>query len=93
MDRRQFADSGPDSSKRRRRRVPKENEDGSSSAGEIAGDSETMSKARACPVPKPNGLLGQIMGFTENKDRDGAVVVVKPLQEARSRKKADNEAS
>ncbi|GAB7343274.1 hypothetical protein MBLNU457_1330t1 [Dothideomycetes sp. NU457] len=93
VDRRQFADSGPDSSKRRRRRVPKENEDGSNTAEDMIDDSEARAKARACPVPKPNGLLGQIMGFKEDKDRDGAVVVVKSLQEARYRKKADNDVS
>jgi len=93
VDRRQFADSGPDSSKRRRRRVPKEKEHGSNTVTEITGDSEVLATARACPVPKPNGLLGQIMGFKEDKDRDGAVVVVKSLQEARSRKRPDQDVS
>jgi len=93
VDRRQFADSGPDSTKRRRRRIQKDNDNGATITKEADEDVDVMAQKRACPVPKPNGLLGQIMGFTEDKDRDGALVVVKSLQEARHRRRSDNDAS
>jgi len=94
VDRRQYADSGPDSSKRRRRRAQKENDDATTTTTKVfVEDADTMAQRRACPVPKPNGLLGQIMGFTEDKDRDGALVVVKSLQEAKHRRKSDGDAS
>ena len=58
-------------------------------AKEDSEDVEDESRRRECPVPKPKGLFGQIMGFPEAKDRDGAVVVVKSLEEVRARRRQE----
>lgn len=34
-------------------------------------------------MPKPGGLLGQVMGFERERERAGPVVVVKALREKR----------
>ena len=86
VDRRQFADSavevGPDGKRRRRRRrVDDEQEAAETSAagGGLDASGEGSGRpARECPVPKPGGLVGQIMGFErqqEGKERPVQVVV------------------
>lgn len=37
-------------------------------------------KRRECPVPKPGGLVGQIMGFREQEREKPAEVLVKEWQ-------------
>lgn len=37
-------------------------------------------KKRECPVPKPGGLVGQIMGFKDGEREKPSEVVVKDLQ-------------
>jgi len=58
-------------------------------AGDESGDMEDKARRRECPVPKPRGLIGQIMGFPEDKERDGAVVVVKSVEEVRARRRQE----
>lgn len=43
---------------------------------------DTITRQRECPVPKPGGLLGQVMGF-ERQERERPMVVVKALREKR----------
>lgn len=40
---------------------------------------EEKRKARECPVPKPGGLLGQVMGF-QNDKAEPMKVVVQPVR-------------
>ena len=40
----------------------------------------TESKKRECPVPKPGGLVGQIMGFRKQAREKPAEVLVKEWQ-------------
>jgi len=94
VDRRQFSDSGPDPSKKRRRKVRSEGDSDVSNGKQNDEDDGDARRRRECPVPKPKGLIGQIMGFPDAKDRDGAVVVVKPLQDGRQhRRRIDDEGS
>lgn len=71
MDRRQFADSD---GKVRRRRKRDENKDDAAIVEDSELD-ENGRKKRECPVPKPGGLVGQIMGF-EHRDKEKPVEVV-----------------
>lgn len=40
---------------------------------------ETKRK-RECPVPKPGGIVGQVMGFKEHENQRPSQVIVKELQ-------------
>jgi cytochrome c oxidase assembly factor 2 len=87
VDRRQFADSieTPDGKIRRRRRK-QEIYDGEA-ATETAGLDDNGRPKRECPVPKPRGLVGQMMGF-ERKEKGRPVEVV--VKSFRSRGTANN---
>ena len=92
VDRRQFNDSGDPAKRPRRRKAQQEAEQGQlpevASMARVESEVvEDKARRRECPVPKPRGLIGQIMGFPEDKDRDGAVVVVKSVEEARARRR------
>lgn len=39
-----------------------------------------VKKKRECPVPKPGGLVGQIMGFKDGEREKPSEVVVKDLR-------------
>ncbi|SMR42715.1 unnamed protein product [Zymoseptoria tritici ST99CH_1E4] len=83
VDRRQFADSyeTPDGKiRRRRKRKDMENEkageSGSSAVGNAAASEDPPQ--RECPIPKPGGIVGQIMGFkNEERPRPTEVIVQK----------------
>jgi cytochrome c oxidase assembly factor 2 len=44
-------------------------------------------KKRECPVPKPGGIVGQVMGFKEQESRAPTQVIVKELQGRRTQHK------
>lgn len=47
-------------------------------------EDDVITRTRECPVPRPGGLLGQVMGFEREKnERERPVVVVKALRETR----------
>jgi cytochrome c oxidase assembly factor 2 len=87
VDRRQFADSieTPDGKVRRRRR--KQETDREEAATEITGLGDSGRPKRECPVPKPGGLVGQMMGF-EQKDKAKPMEVV--VKSFRSRSTANS---
>ncbi|KAI9821628.1 MAG: hypothetical protein M1827_002209 [Pycnora praestabilis] len=72
-----FADgemSGDGRRKRRRRRVEKQVKEGNVMDEGLPGNSAEenlpmVPRARECPVPKPGGVVGGILGF-KNHDRD-----------------------
>ncbi|KAF2268824.1 hypothetical protein CC78DRAFT_529797 [Lojkania enalia] len=71
--------------RRRRRRIPRENanEEGLSDEKRKAVDAEEwrdMRMKRECPVPKPGGLIGQVLGVSK-EERQEVKVVVKKLGE------------
>ena len=61
-----FADSHP-AKNGRRRRVRRRVETPDSSEEEPSESEIMMQKAHECPVPKPKGFIGRVLGF-ENKD-------------------------
>lgn len=88
VDRRQFADTieMPDGTiKRRRKRKPETTEEDDVNKEVIAQVMDDSRPNRECPVPKPGGLVGQMMGF-ENKNREApAEVVVQTLKGKKAR--------
>lgn len=88
VDRRQFADS--DGKVRRRK---KQNVDGDGTVVEQSELDENGRPKRECPVPKPGGLVGQIMGF-EQKEKEGPVeVVVRSLRSKEDTQSGDGSQS
>ena len=85
VDRRQFADSveGADGKlRRRKKRDEMTGEDSAVRSLQSQQVDETGRKKRECPVPKPSGLVGQMMGF-EQKEKDKPMEVV--IRSVRSR--------
>lgn len=95
VDRRNLSDSAPidpatGEPRRRRRRkstTPDQETEGVSSVGQniTAEDFEGLEGKRECPVPKPRGLIGQVMGFGrgEEEKRPSTTVVVQSLRDKR----------
>jgi cytochrome c oxidase assembly factor 2 len=89
-DRRQFADSAecPDGRVQRRRR--KRVDDGTTSTTATASSatandelSEEERPKRECPMPKPGGILGQIIGFRSEEKLKPVEVVVQSREPRR----------
>ena len=91
VDRRQFADSVEtvDGKPRRRRRRPIDTDAAEEGVELTAGvdASEEGRRKRECPVPKPSGLVGQMMGFKKTEKNKPMDVVVRTL---RSRSDGDD---
>ncbi|KAK4560562.1 hypothetical protein LTR86_005759 [Recurvomyces mirabilis] len=86
VDRRQYADTVemPDGSIKRRRRKTKNDVEGDV---EDVGDAVTATSSmangrpkRECPVPKPGGLVGQMMGIEQRQKELSREVVIKSLK-------------
>lgn len=66
---------------------------GSESETETADDRSkrrsepTIQRRRECPVPKPGGLIGQVMGFRENERQKSSVSPVIEVQPRRQKGK------
>lgn len=81
----QFADTieGPDGQPIKRRRRRKDVTENASSEGETAEAYDALmaetKRKRECPVPKPGGLVGQVMGFKEQESHKPSQVIVKEL--------------
>ena len=71
---------------RKRRRKPIS--DGEDAAGQTAASSTLSSRDRECPVPKPGGRVGQMMGFEKQEKQKPMEVIVKSL---RSRNSGQND--
>lgn len=67
--------------RRRRKQVTEGEEVETVSATQLASEQVTAeSKKRECPVPKPGGLVGQIMGFKEQDRERPSQILVKEWQ-------------
>lgn len=86
-DRRQFADSfeTPDGKRYRRKRKDVEavNEDTPEIEASEDGSMLGSKPKRECPVPKPGGIVGQIMGFKSEERPKPSEVIVQPLDNRR----------
>lgn len=95
VDRRQFADSFETPDGKRYRRKRKEITEGLEESREN-GARETLQlqderPKRECPVPKPGGLVGQLMGFKNEEKRPAAEVVVQSLDTKRARQSSQGD--
>ncbi|CAK1355063.1 uncharacterized protein RHO25_001203 [Cercospora beticola] len=93
VDHRQFADSyeTPDGRimRRRRKRITDEGDMGTGAQVETT-DADQDKPKRECPVPKPGGLVGQIMGFKPTERAVPTEVIVQELDK-KSRRTVHNE--
>ena len=84
VDRRQFADSVESSDGKVRRRRRRKDDAEVSSGEQDATETESMDavdkKQRECPVPKPGGLVGQMMGFEQKTKEKPLEVVVRSFR-------------
>ncbi len=88
VDRRQFADTQIDADGKMRRRKKRDaSANGLSSTANLEIDEDGRRK-RECPVPKPGGLVGQIMGF-DQKQKEKPVEVVVQSRMSRMTKSMD----
>lgn len=102
VDPRALADSSdPDAlsgqSKRRRRRIPKDetcNDVMSEERRKMKETEEWATPKRECPVPKPGGLIGQVLGLKKTEDEEEQTSVTVQVQRARRKTaSADGEES
>ncbi|KAK4634553.1 hypothetical protein CLAFUW4_01635 [Fulvia fulva] len=83
VDRRQFADSFETADGRRYRRKRKDNQEAATGPGEAEAADDAIDgnvrPKRECPVPKPGGIVGQIMGFKQEERQKPAKIIVQSL--------------
>jgi cytochrome c oxidase assembly factor 2 len=85
VDNRALADSADpnalNTQRRRRRRIPKED----------GGDDETTrtsiggiaTSKRECPIPKPGGLIGQVLGVKKDEEQKTGASTLRVIEERR----------
>jgi cytochrome c oxidase assembly factor 2 len=96
VDPRTLADSpDPTGNRRRRRRVVPEED----TCNEVMNE-ETLRKKqledklapkRECPVPKPGGLIGQVLGLKEDKEETVTVSITSRVERARKDAQSKND--
>ena len=79
----EYSEDGTRRRRRRRRRTQREdsaaNPDGDcEGVGELVDEAEEMEgrrkKAHECPVPKPGGMIGEVLGFRRPKEEESTRV-------------------
>lgn len=87
VDRRGYADTieMPDGTIKRRRRRQKPAEEDEGKKEEALTTVDASRPPRECPVPKPGGLVGQMMGFEKKEPEKPSDVVVQTLERRRAR--------
>lgn len=85
VDPRTLNDSADPTRKRRRRRIAESEEDGNDGLSEDAKMriiQDKFSPKRECPIPKPGGLVGQVLGMTksENAPHEERMSVTKQVE-------------
>jgi cytochrome c oxidase assembly factor 2 len=70
VDPRTLNDSADPTKRRRRRRPVESEEEGADGLGEERRRmiEERLNPKRECPIPKPGGLVGQVLGMTRRDD-------------------------
>lgn len=87
VDRRKFADDGTPRRRRKRQPAGAENEEGVDEV-DAEGLASVARPARECPLPKPGGVVGRVMGFEagkEGREKAREVVVLQRLAEKKAK--------
>ncbi|KAJ4398975.1 hypothetical protein N0V91_009753 [Didymella pomorum] len=88
VDPRTLNDSA-DPTRRRRRRKPIETQEGESQDGDALEKQkmleERMNPKRECPIPKPGGLVGQVLGMTRGSQEQRGEITRQVEQIRRTR--------
>lgn len=86
VDKTQLNDSPPADGEPRRRRRRKQAAPSPDSDLQNDNDMSQLDRPkRECPVPKPSGLIGQVMGFKPQEQRQNPTVIIQTLRERHAR--------
>lgn len=85
VDRRQFADSVDNDHEKARTRQKRGQEDVEEKAAQTRESGKHVRSRNECPVPKPGGLVGQVMGFEQKQRPNPIEVEVRRMQSKDSR--------
>ena len=72
---------------------------GSEPEAEVADDRSmkrsepNLQRKRECPIPKPGGLIGQVMGFRENERQKSSIFPVIEIQPRRQKEEGKKHVS
>jgi cytochrome c oxidase assembly factor 2 len=82
--------------RRRRKRLQNTDNNDGEAEGRIAAEVEgeerfSRGRGRECPVPKPGGLIGTVLGFEKGEKAARPIVRIAPLAERRSRPRTEGE--
>lgn len=81
VDRRQFAEDGSGEPRKRRKRKAPVDAEAETSSDLPSNDFQDITRQRECPVPKPGGLIAQVMGLRQEEKEAPPSVVVRSLRE------------
>ncbi|CAD0111145.1 unnamed protein product [Aureobasidium uvarum] len=95
VDKTQLADSASsDGEPRRRRRRKQQSAPPPDSDQQDDNDMGAMADMappkRECPVPKPSGLIGQVMGFKPQEQRQNPTIIIQTLRDRHARQDSDS---
>ncbi|KAG9549642.1 hypothetical protein KCU77_g6116, partial [Aureobasidium melanogenum] len=94
VDKTQLADSASPDGEPRRRRRRKQSAPSPDSDQQDDNDMSSLSDMdrpkRECPVPKPSGLIGQVMGFKPQEQRQNPTIIIQTLRDRHARQDAES---
>ncbi|CAD0084907.1 unnamed protein product [Aureobasidium vineae] len=94
VDKTQLADSASSDGEPRRRRRRKQSAPAPDSDQQDDNDMRAMvdmaRPKRECPVPKPSGLIGQVMGFKPQEQRQNPTIIIQTLRDRHARQDSDS---
>lgn len=80
VDRRQFADSVENGNAKARKQQLQGQEEPEEKAAQLRDEGKNTRSRNECPVPKPGGLVGQVMGFDQKQRPKPVEVEIRKLR-------------
>jgi cytochrome c oxidase assembly factor 2 len=94
VDKTQLADSASSDGEPRRRRRRKQSAPPPDSDQKDDDDMNNINDMgrpkRECPVPKPSGLIGQVMGFKPHEQRQNPTIIIQTLRDRHNSQDAES---
>ncbi|KAK6001018.1 hypothetical protein QM012_003101 [Aureobasidium pullulans] len=94
VDKTQLADSASsDGEPKRRRRRKQSNpapESDQQDDNDMGSFGDMHRPKRECPVPKPSGLIGQVMGFKPQEQRQNPTIIIQTLRDRHTRQDTES---